>query len=414
MGERLDPQIEEELLSAMSEVVASDGADEDRLYGAFAEAGRSWVETQLADVQRNLAERRGSLSGFEQRLLARWGGAIDTFELMLQFCLQTGAELLEEHGDAIAKSKDHKAEALFRLHAKGLLVASEVLALLRTGHASGAMARWRSLHEAAVAAYLVASESDEIARRFLSHDLVESYRADYERYWERLNVGPPDWSDDDRDRLRESLVDAFGSSFLKPFGWAEPLFGHPPKFRQLEERAGVDHLRPYVRMASMGVHPASNGGTWSIQAIGERPVVVTGPSNAGLTDPAHSAAISLAQLTTTLLAFESSHLLTSDADVAASASNAISLQVALAFSDAVGQAFLDVHDELVGEVGEIDKIVTELLARVQHGHSAPDCDAIAAELGTSPDRVLEALDMAVQRGLIAMQPTFRVVDADGA
>jgi hypothetical protein len=70
-------------------------------------------------------------------------------------------------------------------HAKGVLTASEILVLLRTGHSTAAMARWRTLHEAAVTAYVLAPEDEETARRYLTHRVVESYRAqsDYERFW---------------------------------------------------------------------------------------------------------------------------------------------------------------------------------------------------------------------------------------
>jgi Family of unknown function (DUF5677) len=89
--------------------------------------------------------------------------------------------------------------ALVRRQARGCLVASEVLALLRSGHASGAHARWRSLHEIAVVAGFI--QDQETARRYLSHGAIESYHAarDYQRHAKTLGYEP--FSDEEMGEL---------------------------------------------------------------------------------------------------------------------------------------------------------------------------------------------------------------------
>lgn len=60
-----------------------------------------------------------------------------------------------------ATEEDPKLSALTLLHARGCLVALEVHGLLRTGHAAGAQAQWRTLHELAVVAFLLGSYNAE-------------------------------------------------------------------------------------------------------------------------------------------------------------------------------------------------------------------------------------------------------------
>jgi hypothetical protein len=64
--------------------------------------------------------------------------------------------------------------ALVKLHARACLISAEILSLLRSGHASGAHARWRALHEVAVIADFLASGDSDLARGYLLYEHVES------------------------------------------------------------------------------------------------------------------------------------------------------------------------------------------------------------------------------------------------
>ena len=48
---------------------------------------------------------------------------------------------------------------------------------MESGRAYGAMARWRILHEINVVITLIAEHGDELAGRYLAHEIVESARA---------------------------------------------------------------------------------------------------------------------------------------------------------------------------------------------------------------------------------------------
>ena len=63
-------------------------------------------------------------------------------------------------------------------------------------------------------------------------------------------------------------------------------------------------------------------------------MLLAGPSNLGLADPGHSTAISLLQLTTTLLATESV------------LDCVVTMKIVAELTNEVGEAFLKVHQEL--------------------------------------------------------------------
>ncbi len=82
-----------------------------------------------------------------------------------------------DFNDDDAKEGDFVFDVVIRLHARACQIASEVLKLLKSGFADGAHARWRSLHEVAVVALFIHKHGNDVAEKYLLHDVVESYRA---------------------------------------------------------------------------------------------------------------------------------------------------------------------------------------------------------------------------------------------
>lgn len=87
---------------------------------------------------------------FERNLLKCWGKALDSLEVVYVAALEAGADFNDRQRAGAAEDGDLVFEALVGLHARACVAASEVSSLLRTGHAAGALARWRTLHECAV------------------------------------------------------------------------------------------------------------------------------------------------------------------------------------------------------------------------------------------------------------------------
>jgi hypothetical protein len=406
----VDSEVEQRLIEVLEGQADGGSAEElaQSIHEAYGEGARAWLDQAFTDHPGFLAERRAELAGFETRLIARWGGALDVLEFLIQTCQEIGREFDRGNRPSAVENQSSKFEAMSRLHAKGVLTGFEILTLLQSGYSTAAMARWRTLHEAAVTAYVLAPEDEEISRRYLAHRVVESYRAqaDYERFWSRLNVEPPDWTLGEREATRRSLTEEFGREFMKPFGWAEPLFEHAPSFRDLEERAALDHLRPYYRMASHGIHPSGQGILWSIQSLGDHNGLMAGPSNAGLTDPAHSAAISLGQLTITVLAYEMDEIAQDDeADVVGQIGLGFGMQTVMELVDRVGDAFLEIHTEQATQQEGKERLIRRLV-ELAAARESIDVEAIARDHDVTPQEVHDCVEEAVKSGLITRTGPF--------
>lgn len=265
---------------------------------------------ELADPPRALTETRARAAGFEARLTARWGRGLDLADLMIEESLQAGIWLNTEWRPKAAARQDQKFEALIRLHGRAIQTANEVQVLLRSGYSTGAMARWRTIHEIWVVSLLLAENKSEISRRYLVHEAIESMIGQewYEDTWETLGFEPPDPADAaKRAATRAALEQEFGPAFLRNYGWAAPLFnGKAPKLTDLPKRANLDHWRSYYKMASHGVHANPKGIMWSLQDPRPTEAIWAGPSNSGLIDPAQCTLIALYGITACLL-MNSSH-----------------------------------------------------------------------------------------------------------
>jgi hypothetical protein len=85
--------------------------------------------------------------------------------------------------------------------------------------------------------------------------------------------------------------------------WAAELLNKKsPTFADLQKRAGLDHFRPYYRMASYNVHAGPRGIAFRLGMPPTKKVLLAGPSIYGFADPAHGVAISLYQCSVGLLA----------------------------------------------------------------------------------------------------------------
>jgi hypothetical protein len=314
---------------------------------AITEAAKPIAEELKRTSHRMILEHQAIRRGFEARLGHRWLDALVLYESVLVASQEIGSEFAQYHGDGAVEEQDLVFDALVRLHARACLTASEILCLLRSGYPFGAHGRWRTMHELAVVAGLIARSGSEIAERYLLHKGIQEAREaeDYQRYAERLGYESlPDDEMQGHRKLRAKLIERFGRPFKNPYGWAVPLFegNRDPKFRDLEKLAGLDHLRPHYGWATHRVHAGAKGAALNIVARGPQSVYLTGPTNAGLADPGHGALISLLQVTTDLVLF--------GRPSAEGSPHATAMVTALAqLVDEAGDEFLRVHREIEAE-----------------------------------------------------------------
>jgi hypothetical protein len=283
------------------------------LVSALEQGGDLLAKTLRRTAPRMLRDHGRIRRRFEKNLVKRWGSALDALYVVYVIALEIGEHFNQEQRPGAASENDIVFEALVGLHSRACLVTSEVHALLRTGHAAGALARWRMLHECAVFSSIIGEHGrspghTDLAERYLLHDLVENEKdaKDYQAHCRVLGYEP--FSSDDMDQVRRALnsvVSRFGSKYRDPYGWAQPLFSGAKgvTFRDLEKLANLDHLRPYYGLANHGVHADAKGARLNCFEFRGGQMLLAGPSTGGLADPGQSTAISLMQTTASLIAY---------------------------------------------------------------------------------------------------------------
>lgn len=101
---------------------------------------------------------------------------------------------------------------------------------------------------------------------------------------------------------RERLLQQYSTDFKRDYGWAIPLFGRSPNFRELEELASLKHLRGYYRWASHEVHSGSRGLDLNIFERGDGAHYrLTGRTDEGFAEPGTMALVSLNQTLNSLI-----------------------------------------------------------------------------------------------------------------
>ena len=245
-------------------------------------------------------KRARSIAAFEARLLRRWQRPIDELRLQIAISKDYGVAMTEAVRARRPRTNPISADLLIRLHGRACQVADEIALLLSHGFADGAMARWRTLHEIAVTAMFLSEHGEPAAERYVIHDIVEVRKAahQYQLHCRRLKSKRLSARELNRtERHYQAALARFGRHFKEQYGWASAALGKSkPTFADIEIGAGVEHLRPYYKLASHNVHANPRGVFFRLGMLKERQMILAGPSDAGLSDPGQSAAISLAQL----------------------------------------------------------------------------------------------------------------------
>lgn len=269
------------------------------------EMSKAVFDDVLSSLPQVVAENHDVRRNFEATLDRVWHRPLELMHALQGICTEVGDSANRRYGDRAVELDDFSWQAIVRLHARSCLVASEVLALLRSGLASGAHARWRTLHELAVVASFLREHDDDVARRYLEHDAIQAHKAalSYRRYAERLG-GEPLTEEEfiASKRRRDELVLRYGREFKKAYGWAACVLpGDGATFAEIELATKLDHMRPYYKMASHAVHPNARGLFFDLGLSSEENLLLAGPSTRGLADPGMGMCIALNQTTVALL-----------------------------------------------------------------------------------------------------------------
>lgn len=366
------------------------------------------VAYQLENPTRLVARELAANAAFEARLAGRWGPALDLFDLFVLRSRELGGELNQEHRPEAAKSQNLKFEMLIRLHGRAVQIGQEISVLMRAGFATAALARWRAMFEVWIVFSLLAEGDEELARRYAAHDAVEVMKGqkDHERNWEALGFDPPETDEAQRERLCEQLKAQFDAAFLKPYGWAAPLFdGTAPKLSDLRDRADLGIWSGHYRMASHGTHANPRGIFWSVQDGGWADVIPVGASNAGLLEPAQCALISLGNVSIRLLQYALDELLNSEDSWLQQTQALVFQRATLDFMDVAIDRFAEIAAVQDAEEADLSALIDAALSRLDEC-SLLTCEEVAESLGVARDDVDEALNAAVARGRISAETRY--------
>ncbi len=254
-----------------------------------------------------LRERRELFDGFSQRNNERWAKGFDSLEILIVTCTEAGEDVNNSYRNEAVEEQNLVFDLVVSLHARACQISQEILCLMKSGFADAAHARWRALHEVNVTAKFIAKHGQECAERFHFHDVVDSYDGmrEHRKYEDRLNEKAPEQQVIDECKAEyESLIQHYGKKFSGHYGWAAYLFPEHNRvgFGAIEKDVQLDHMRPYYKWASLNIHSGSKG-TRNRLGLNEatEDILLVGQSNSGMADPAHATAISLGQITCTIL-----------------------------------------------------------------------------------------------------------------
>ena len=293
----------------------------------------------IKDSKTGLKRSGRRREGFEKRLAKHWAEPLRLLELLVELAHEFGDSVIEDGGPKEHDPRDYTLDALLAIHARGCQISRAILALLRSGFADDAHARWRSLHElAAISSFISKHREEDVAERYLLHEIVQQRQLalSYKKHEVRAKLYPLRQEElDELDERYRGLVARFGRSFRSEYGWAADALGNKDaSLANIETDVELDHYRPYYRMASQNVHGNSHAAFFKL-GVGEtdRTVLLAGPSNQGLADPGHGVALSLTQMSAAL------------ADAYPTVDRLVSVMVMNLLQDEIGEAFLRAHHE---------------------------------------------------------------------
>ena len=132
---------------------------------------------------------------FEKRLYERWKIPLNLLECLIGISLESGEEHINKLRKTANNTNNFKHEALIKIHARALQISNEILVLLKSGYADGATARWRSLHELAVISFFLLHNNNNVAKRYLEHEIIKTFKEakDYRAYYKKLRYPPIEW-----------------------------------------------------------------------------------------------------------------------------------------------------------------------------------------------------------------------------
>ncbi len=277
----------------------------EELFAELDEQSRRIFKTHRTRWKRQAQLQAEETAGFEERLRQRWGKGIEFLQMMITISRETGAELLSRYYADQPTEIDIRFMLLLRLHARACQVMEEIVCLLESGLADGAMARWRTLHELSVVCAVIADGDRDLTERFIRHETIDQWGELKEYEEAHPNQLPSKAESRRRAALRadyDSLTTKYGKPFAGLYGWAaHHLKNNKPTFKDLQAWADKAGERSIYKLASANVHAGARGTLSRLTSMKSARDLIPGRSNAGLDEPGRNSAFSFTQITGTMI-----------------------------------------------------------------------------------------------------------------
>jgi hypothetical protein len=222
---------------------------------------------ELIDRSEQIVIENNSLdTTVENEIEGQWGIPLTGMVLFVNVSRQINHYLIGRVREGLFAGKEELLRVMLMLQGNACKIASEMLTLVKQGHGTGAMARWRTLHEINVHSRIMVKYGcgieggGNLARRYLDHWVIEMAKLTvnyYKPYAEEMGLK---YEDDrtfrDLEITRDKLCNEYGKDFEKDNGWARSIMGSTT-FADLERLAKLDNLRFMYKSASWSIHPGS-------------------------------------------------------------------------------------------------------------------------------------------------------------
>ncbi len=247
----------------------------------------------------NVAEISESDRAFVERNYARWQRGFHKLEMLRQISIEAGIAFQKQFLKHPIYHTDPLLGVLMRHHANACRITGEILVLLRCGYPDGALARWRTLFEILVTSTVLHRYGNDAAIDYIKHGKIQAVEGmkEYQKTAKDMSLEPYEEADlQAAIRYAEELSD--GKQYFK---WAEKYTGFG-KLEKLREHVGLGKWSHNYKWASQSVHADfSEMRAMLAMAEAKQDLMLVGPSNSGLIDPAHMTAISLMQISAMFL-----------------------------------------------------------------------------------------------------------------
>ncbi len=267
---------------------------EDDMLAAAEKEAKALLERYKRQLPEILGQWRAERSDFQRQLVAHWGAAFDLYDACYRLAFFAGHGINERHQAAAYTRQDRVYEVLARLHSWACLTASEVRALVFTGHGGGAQALSRRALELAVIGTFVRERGRDVAERYVKHATYERLKWAEEYDAAATALGEEPYDPAELRRLRERCAELereYGKNYLSDYGWAAGTLKpdkpkYKPTFKDIEEAADLKRARHFYRHVSQRLHVGATGSAAHLYPTPQGEAYNTGPSDIGLALPA--------------------------------------------------------------------------------------------------------------------------------